>query len=107
MVLLLITIDAQPTKSRELEQTLCLLAGQVREEPGCLRSRIYRDVEQDHTLCLIESWASQADVDAHMQTEHWRILRGATELLGLSAQIQWCHISRTCGEEASEAADED
>ena len=49
MVLLLITIEAQPTKCGELEQTLRLLVGQVREEPGCLTSHVYRDVEQSRS----------------------------------------------------------
>ena len=92
MVLLLITIEAQPTKCRELEQTLRLLVGQVREEFGCLTSHVYRDVEQPHILCLVEVWATQADVDAHMQTDHWKILGGATELLGRTTQIQRCGV---------------
>ena len=69
MVLLLSTIEAQSTKSQELGQTLALLAKQARQEPGCLSAHGYRDVEQADSLCLVEAWATQADVDAYQQTE--------------------------------------
>jgi quinol monooxygenase YgiN len=95
MVILLNTIEAKPSKSKELEQTLFLVAEQVRREPGCVSVHCYRDVQHDHTLCLVEEWATQADADAHLHTEGWTILRGATALLGTTAQIQWCAVSRT------------
>jgi len=95
MVLLITTINAKPDKAQELEQTLVLLGQSARKMPGCLSYHVYRDVEQADSLCLIEAWATQADVDAYRQTEDWTILRGATHLLGVTGQAQFCTVTET------------
>ena len=52
--------------------------------PGCLRAHCYRDLEHDHSLCLIEAWATQADADVYKWMDDWIILKGATELPGVT-----------------------
>ena len=102
MVLLPITIEAKPTKAQELEQTLVLLAQQVRQEPGCLSAHGYRDVEQDHSFCFVEAWATQADEYTYMQSEDWRILRGAMKLLGVTGKVQFGTVTETHEEQLVE-----
>ena len=58
MVLLFITIEAQPTKAQELEQVLVQLAQRARQAPGCLSAHCYSDAEQADSLCLVEQWAT-------------------------------------------------
>ena len=95
MIVLIVTVNAKPGKARELEQTLVLLAQRARQEPGCLSAHCSRDVEQVESLCLIEAWATQADVDAYRQTEDWLVLKGATKLLGVTGQAQFCTVTET------------
>lgn len=95
MVLLVITIEAQPDKFRELEQTLVLLGKQARQAPGCLSAHCYSDAEQADSVCLVEQWATQADVDTYHQSDDWRILRGATKLLGVAGQVQSYSVTET------------
>jgi quinol monooxygenase YgiN len=95
MILLIMTVNAKPDKARELEQTLVLLAQRARQEPGCLGRHVYRDAEQADGLCLIEVWATQMDVDAYRQTVDWLVMKGATELLGVTGQVQFCTVTET------------
>ena len=62
---------------------------------GCLSVHGYHDVEHDHSLCLSEAWATQADVDTYMQSEDWTIPRGTTKLLGVTGQVQFCTVTET------------
>ena len=95
MVLLLSTIEAKSTKSQELGQTLALLAKQARQMPGCLSAHGYRDVEQADSLCLVEAWATQADADVYKWMDDWIILKGATELLCVTGQVQFYTVTET------------
>ena len=104
MILTTIKIDTRPAKQKELAQTLCALAGWVRKETGCLSSQIYRDVENENALCVLEQWSCQADLDAHLRSHNFSVLRGALKLLNGPAEIQFHSVSRTLGEEAVEAA---
>ncbi len=81
MIFVTIKIDVRPAKQKELAQTLFALAGRVRKEAGCVSSRLYRDVENENALCVLEQWATGADLDAHLQSHNFRVMRGALKLL--------------------------
>ena len=104
MILVTIKIDVRPTKQKELAQTLCALAGRVRKEAGCLSSRFYRDGENENALSIHAQWATRADLDAHLRSHNFVVLRGALKLLNRPAQMRFHCVSRTLGEEAVEAA---
>jgi quinol monooxygenase YgiN len=104
MIFVTIKIDVRPVKQKELAQTLHALAGRVRKVAGCVSSRIYRDVENENTLCVLEQWASQADLDAHLRSDNFRVLRGAVKLLSGPADMQYHSVSYTLGNETVEAA---
>jgi len=89
MILVTIKIDVLTAKQKELSQTLYGLAGRVQKEAGCVGSRFYRDVENGNTLCVLEEWVSQADLDAHLRSHNFSVLRGAVKLLSGSAEMQF------------------
>ena len=104
MILVNIKIDVRSTKQKELTQTLSALARRVRKEAGCVSSAFYREVENENALCVVQQWASQADLDAHLRSDNFRVLRGALKLLNGPAQMSFHSVSKTLGEEAVEAA---
>jgi quinol monooxygenase YgiN len=104
MILVIITIAARLTKQKELVQTASALAERVRQEVGCVSSHCYRDVEHANTLCIVEEWATQADVDTHLVSDNFRVLLGALKLLNGPAEMRFHTVSQTRGEEAIEAA---
>jgi quinol monooxygenase YgiN len=104
MIFVTIKIDVRPAKQKELAQTLFALAGRVRKEAGCVSSRLYRDVENENALCVLEQWATGADLDAHLQSHNFRVMRGALKLLNGPADMQFHSVSKTFGNETVEAA---
>lgn len=106
MILVTIRIHVRPTKQKELAQTLCALAGRVRMEAGCISSESYRELEDENALCVLQEWASQADLDAHLVSDNFRVLCGAIKLLNGPAEMRFHAVSQTLGEEAVEAARE-
>jgi len=50
-------------------------------EKGCLRSDFFQSAEDENELCLLEEWATQADLKSHMKSERFKVLRGAMNLL--------------------------
>ena len=106
MILVTIKINVSSAKQKELSQTLCALSARVRKETGCLSSQFYRGVENENALCVLEQWANQSDLDAHLRSDNFRVLRGAVKLLNGPAEMRFHSVSRTLGEEALEAARE-
>jgi quinol monooxygenase YgiN len=104
MILVTIKIDVRSTKQKELAQTLSALAVRVRQEAGCVSSAFYREVENENALCVLEEWATQPDLDTHLRSDNFRVLRGAVKLLNGPAEMWFHSVSQTLGEEAVEAA---
>lgn len=56
-----------PVASREeFRAALSALVEPSRQEPGCLRYELYRDIDREGDFILIESWRNQAALDEHM-----------------------------------------
>jgi quinol monooxygenase YgiN len=81
MITVIIHIKVSSEKRNELSQTIASLNRGIRTEKGCLRSDFFRSVEDEDELCLIEEWATQSDLKAHMKSERFKVLRGAMNLL--------------------------
>jgi quinol monooxygenase YgiN len=103
-ILVTIKIDVRSAKRKELAQTLSALAVRVRKEAGCVSSAVYREVENENALCVLEEWVSQEDLDNHLQSDNFHLLCGAVKLLNGPAQMRFHSISQTLGEEAVAAA---
>jgi quinol monooxygenase YgiN len=78
-----------PDKHRELTQTLMSLIESIRTEQGCRRCDLWQNVEDENRLCLLEEWASQADLKKHMKSRSFRVLRGAMSLLKEQHEISF------------------
>jgi quinol monooxygenase YgiN len=81
-----------------------MLAKRVRTEARCVSSRLYRDAENENALCVLEEWATEADLDEHLRLDNFSVLRGAMKALGEMEEITFHTVSQTRGEEVVEAA---
>lgn len=81
MITVIIRINVSSEKRNELSQAIASLNRGIRMERGCLRSDIFQSVEDENVLCLLEEWATQADLKSHMKSERFKVLRGAMSLL--------------------------
>ena len=81
-----------------------MLAKRVRTEARCVSSRLCRDAENENALCVLEEWATEADLDEHLRLDNFSVLRGAMRALGEMEEITFHTVSQTRGEEVVEAA---
>ncbi|HOA20312.1 MAG TPA: putative quinol monooxygenase [Sedimentibacter sp.] len=47
------------------------LVEKTRKEEGCISYSLFRDIEDDSILTMIEEWESKDALDKHFKTEHF------------------------------------
>lgn len=68
-------------KHKELSQTVASLCGFIRKEKGCLRCNFSKSIEDQNRLFILEEWDTQENLMAHQKSEHYKVFRGAMNLL--------------------------
>ena len=81
MILLTIRMKVLAEKRKELSQTIALLIGSIKTEKGCRRCEFYQSMENENGLCILEEWDTRKNLNSHLNSEHFRVLRGAKSLL--------------------------
>jgi quinol monooxygenase YgiN len=87
LVIIFIKIMVRPETRKELSQTLHSIIAQVSKESGCLHAAFYQDAENNHSLLMVEEWATQKDVDDHMRSDIFTVLIGAGSLMHRPPEI--------------------
>ncbi len=78
-----------PEKRDEFLQTLRSLRVEIAREPGCRLCVVCADVDGGDHFVLMSEWQDQASLLAHMASDHFRVLSGASRLLGSSAEFRF------------------
>jgi quinol monooxygenase YgiN len=81
MILFIIRMKVLAEKRKELSQTISLLMGSLRTEKGCGRCKFCRSMEDENELCILEEWDTRKNLNSHLKSELFRVLRGAMSLL--------------------------
>jgi quinol monooxygenase YgiN len=76
MVKLIARVAVKPGQEELVAAALLELAGPSREEPGCLSYVPCRAKADPTVLLVLEEWASQEALDAHMETPHFQAFVG-------------------------------
>lgn len=67
------TLQVKNGKAAEFEKIFNGLSAKVKaNEKGCLLYDLFKSKEDPQTYVIMEQYASQADLDAHMQTEYFQ-----------------------------------
>jgi quinol monooxygenase YgiN len=88
MVIIFFRMTARPEKLKELSQSIQSIIEQVRKENGCLYLGFYQSYEDKNEFLLVEKWASQEDSEAHLQSDYFKILKGAWILMQRPPEIE-------------------
>jgi quinol monooxygenase YgiN len=78
-----------PEKRDEFLQTLRFLQVEIRREPDCVDCIVCGDIDGGNHFVLVSEWRDQAALNRHMASEHFRVLAGASRLLGASAEFRF------------------
>ena len=70
-------LTAKAGSEQQVQQALAALVEPTRAEPGCVSYDLHVSAADPATFITVESWRSQADLDAHMQTPHVQQALGA------------------------------
>jgi quinol monooxygenase YgiN len=81
VILAIIRMKVRGEKRKELAQTILSLIGCLRTEKGCLRCDFYQSMENGNELCILEEWDSRKNLNSHLKSEHFHVVRGAMSLL--------------------------
>ena len=68
-------------KRMELSQAITSLTRSTRMEKGCRRCDFCQSIDDENRLFLLEEWDTQENLMTHLKSEHFRVLRGAMNLL--------------------------
>jgi quinol monooxygenase YgiN len=68
-------------KRKELSQTIVSLIDSLRKEEGCRRCDFSQSMEDENALSIFEEWHTREDLNSHLKSERFRVLRGAMILL--------------------------
>lgn len=73
MIGVIATLEVQDGKQGDFEAVFKDLMAKVKaNEAGCLTYQLYKDKKSATTYTVMEQYASQADLDAHGQTEYFK-----------------------------------
>ena len=81
MILVIIRMKVLAEKRKELSQTIVSLIGSLRTEKGCLRCDFCQSMEDENELRILEEWDTRENLNSHLKSERFRVLRGAMNLL--------------------------
>jgi quinol monooxygenase YgiN len=70
-----------PEKRKELSQTIVSMIDSLRTEKGCLRFDFCQCIENENELRILEEWDTRENLDSHLKSDRFRVLRGAMNLL--------------------------
>jgi quinol monooxygenase YgiN len=65
---------AKPDKAEEAKALLSSLVGTTRTEKGCVDYHLHQSTADPTEFVFYESWATQEDLDRHMETPNLRNL---------------------------------
>ncbi|HJV22977.1 MAG TPA: antibiotic biosynthesis monooxygenase family protein [Holophagaceae bacterium] len=82
-------LTAHPGKQEELRQTLLGLRREILLQSGCLECTIGLDADDDSRFVIFMVWKGQAHLEAHLDSEAFRVLLGATHVLAYPAGFRY------------------
>jgi quinol monooxygenase YgiN len=91
MLKLIVRMKVLPEKLKELTQTVATLVKSIRIAKGCKSCDYFCSIEDENELCLFEEWENHEVLDKHLQSEHFKVLLGATNLLEAPHEVKVYH----------------
>ena len=95
MILAIIEMTVLPAKRKEFLQTIHGLVQSFRKEKGCIKCSAYHDIEDENTICMIEGWETQKELDSYLQSDLFEVLLGTKNFLSGPWEINFNTVSST------------
>ena len=99
-----IRMTIPPQKCDEVLKILRSMAEQCRDNPGCLRSHVYGDLQESNVLMIEEVWRTEEDLDLRIRSDEYLNLLLVLEMALKQPVIRFDTISSSAGIETIEKA---
>ena len=81
-------LKAKPGRENETRATLLGMVAPSRADKGCIRYDLHQGTDDPATFLFIETWASRADLEAHLAMPHVQDpLSRSDELLAAPTEV--------------------
>jgi quinol monooxygenase YgiN len=97
MILVIIRMKVPSKKRMELSQTITSLSESIIMEKGCQRCDFCQSIEDENRLFLLEEWDTQGNFKHYLKSKHFKVLRGAMNLLKEPYEIVFHTVFRPAG----------
>jgi quinol monooxygenase YgiN len=104
MILATIRMKIPPQKRGEALKILKSIVEGNRILPGCLRCRIYEDVEEDDVIMYEEMWKSEEELENHLRSDEYRKVLLVMEMALYHPEVGFNTLSSSTGIETIEKA---
>lgn len=94
MVILRLSMKAYPEKQLEYGQTLLSIARLIEKERGCVSCVSFQNLGAENHFCLLGEWRNRLDLDNHIKSRLFSVLRGSKSLLMEAIRIQIFTVSK-------------
>ncbi|MCF8079979.1 MAG: antibiotic biosynthesis monooxygenase [Desulfobacterales bacterium] len=81
MILVIMRMKVISEKRLELSQAIVSLIDSIRTKKGCRSCDFYQSLQNESELCLIEEWDTLENFKVHLNSELFKVVRGAMNLL--------------------------
>ena len=72
-ITLFVRIEIKPEYSDSILDAFAPLITGSQAETGCINYQLHKDQQHDNVYWMYEIWQSQAALDTHNQSEHYRL----------------------------------
>ena len=78
-------IISKPGKQKEFLQTVTQLLEPIKSAKGCVSFHVYIDAVDESSSLIVSEWETEADLNRHLGSDDFAVLRGAVAALCISA----------------------
>jgi len=97
MPLYQIKIVIQKYKIDEFVDFLHSLLSGFHKEKGCVDCRVYKDLDEEHSYCIVAEWETHEAMQEHFLTQKFEVLIGAARVLGETFEMIIAEVLKTGG----------
>jgi len=91
-------------KQSEVLEILKSVCEEIRFDPNCAYTRLYRDANEVEIVMLEELWADDQELNRHLQSNSYRRILLAIEMADTPPEIRFDRISGSSGFETIKTA---
>ncbi len=103
MIVTTIKLQTSPENRKEILQTFRSLLNPIQCELGCRSCRIYRELDNDEAVIVIQEWVSRTYLDEHLRSNEFAVLVGAMSLLQKPETVEYQVLDQLEGSRSVEA----